>query len=60
MEENTPLSDLNYMLLSSPLFPGYLDTLAINLVDAEAAQVPNCISLKTSNLARCAQKSTAS
>jgi bZIP-type transcription factor MBZ1 len=40
MEENTRLSDLNYLLLSSPSFSDFLITLAINPLDAEVAQVP--------------------
>ena len=38
MEENTRLSDLTRMLLSSPSFSGFLDTLASNPAAAQAAQ----------------------
>jgi hypothetical protein len=38
MEENTRLSDLTRMLLSSPSFSGFLDTLATNPAAAQTAQ----------------------
>lgn len=38
MEENTRLSDLTRMLLSSPSFSGFLDTLASNPAAAQTAQ----------------------
>lgn len=38
MEENTRLSDLTRMLLSSPSFSGFLDTLATNPAAAQSAQ----------------------
>jgi hypothetical protein len=38
MEENTRLSDLTHMLLSSPSFSGFLDTLSKNPAAAQAAQ----------------------
>lgn len=38
MEENTRLSDLTRMLLSSPAFSGFLDTLAQNPAAAQTAQ----------------------
>jgi hypothetical protein len=39
MEENTRLSDLTRMLLSSPSFSGFLDNLATNPAAAQTAQV---------------------
>ena len=40
MEENTRLSDLTRMLLSSPSFSGFLDTLSQNPQAAQMAQAP--------------------